>query len=552
MYRSSIRAMSLGAGLLALAALLAPLRAADQSLTDKLLKDVSAGAANDVQKDLAGGADANAKTSFGFPFLSIAASSDKAAAGAIATLLIEHGAVVDAKDNSGWTALTFAASSGHIETARVLLDHKADPNVRNSNGQTPLISAAMDGRTDMARLLIEHGADVNAKDNSGNTAIFNAAYAGHPDVLRLLLEHGADVNAKSNDGLTAWDEANHYNHVGDNPEVIALLGGHGARPGWASNPKDLNDHLTTDVSLGKPDDVKSDIAFGADANARDDSGNPALIIGVMHGYADMAGMLLDHGADVNAKDKDGNTALIMVAMQDRADIIRLLLDHGADVNAKNNDGVSALTMAVSKHQIEVAKLLLDRGADVNAAANDGETALFAVAADPADNAAMAQLLLDHGADASLRDKAGKSALDHADPFSKVANLLTGSSHPQQAVAADASRYFQRLFYTPTNGKAGYHMISKIQAYLDDIPDNCGPFSPTGELSVDGTLPPGIALPQHKTYLEGTPQEPGDWEVTVHFPGVYCTQGGSVSYGDRDIKVHFHIDGDAAKSVDQLQ
>ncbi len=136
-----------------------------------------------------------------------------------------------------------------------------------------------------------------------------------------------------------------------------------------------------------------------------------------------------------------------------------------------------------------------------------------------------------------------------------------SGQPAQPVnngrvaAANPQAHFQRLYYTPTTGKAGYHIVSKVQAALDDMPGGqaCGPFSTSGDVSVDGTLPPGIERPAQKTYFEGTPQEPGDWEVTVHYPGVHCTQGSdTANYGDRDIKVHFHIDGDAAKSVDQLQ
>lgn len=129
-------------------------------------------------------------------------------------------------------------------------------------------------------------------------------------------------------------------------------------------------------------------------------------------------------------------------------------------------------------------------------------------------------------------------------------FLSTQSAIGQALAPDASRWFQHLFYDPVKGKAGYHMVSGIRAYVYDIPGGGGSacqFQPIS-VAVDGTLPPGVEIPPQKVNFEGTPQEPGDWDVTVHLTGLHCI-GGSSNYGDRDVQVHFHIDGDAAKSVD---
>ena len=72
--------------------------------------------------------------------------------------------------------------------------------------------------------------------------------------------------------------------------------------------------------------------------------------------------LIESGADVNAKDNSGETALMWAAWYDRAEIAKILIDNGADVNAKNRWGKTALTGAICWGNTEVAKLLEEAGA----------------------------------------------------------------------------------------------------------------------------------------------------------------------------------------------
>ena len=133
---------------------------------------------------------------------------------------LRAGADVNAKTNTGITALMEAVWMGKANMIRLLLKGGADVNAKADNGTTALMQAAGMGKANKIRLLLKGGADVNARDaNDGTTALMQAVMNRETNVIRLLLKGGADVNAKANTGLTARDYA-----TGENKdEVISLL-----------------------------------------------------------------------------------------------------------------------------------------------------------------------------------------------------------------------------------------------------------------------------------------------------------------------------------------
>ncbi len=139
---------------------------------------------------------------------------------------------------------------------------------------------------------------------------------------------------------------------------------------------DKNEKLLQAVKEGDTDKLKALIGEGADANAKDILGSPALIGAACAGHTEMVEALLSAGADVDAKGAlVDSTALICASSEGHTETVKVLVAAGADVNAKNEYGQSALYLGAQGCHTESVKALLVAGADINAKTINGNTAL---------------------------------------------------------------------------------------------------------------------------------------------------------------------------------
>ena len=78
-----------------------------------------------------------------------------------------NGLNLDLQDDSGWTALHFAAQENSPEIIELLAGSKANLNIQEENGRTPLFIAIFDRNVKSAITLLENGADIKVNNNSG-------------------------------------------------------------------------------------------------------------------------------------------------------------------------------------------------------------------------------------------------------------------------------------------------------------------------------------------------------------------------------------------------
>ena len=123
----------------------------------------------------------------------------------------------DAADAEGRTALMHAAMTNGVAVARVLLDHSAQVEARDKLGDTPLHWAAKTGSVDIIRLLLAAHAATNPADAKGVTPLMLAASNNKPEAVRALLQGHADPHKTDYTGQDALGWANGH------PRVVTVL-----------------------------------------------------------------------------------------------------------------------------------------------------------------------------------------------------------------------------------------------------------------------------------------------------------------------------------------
>ncbi len=109
--------------------------------------------------------------------------------------LLNKGAKVNAPSTNAMrnTALHAAAAGRSPAVAKLLLDAGADVNARQSGGWTPLHSAAQNGDVEFARVLTEAGADVSVRADNQQRPLDLALTKGQQTMVDFLETHGASL-----------------------------------------------------------------------------------------------------------------------------------------------------------------------------------------------------------------------------------------------------------------------------------------------------------------------------------------------------------------------
>ena len=247
----------------------------------------------------------------------------------VCRFLIEQGANLDVKDESGNTPLHLASLHRHDEIVDLLIRAKADLNALNQEAASPLSLAVIYGTPQSVRRLLSQNADRDFKDRDGNTLLHLASYYGYPEKVMELLKYQPDVNAKNNEGSTPLQLCCLWT---DSPETIKKLLRSGADPAAADGNGKNSLHLAFSAFFSSPEKLNA---------------------------------ILDMISEVNVQDRDGNTPLHHTmlrilrtgswpALRNR---IEILLKKSADPDIKNKEGKSVMDLAIESGLGEIVDLM---------------------------------------------------------------------------------------------------------------------------------------------------------------------------------------------------
>lgn len=328
-------------------------------------------------------------------------------------------AILEAKDDDGWTPLMYACAQQRADVVELLLDAGADLATKTSTARTPLHVASEEGVTAIVNLLVSTGADTNATDSDGWSAAFWAAAEGHADTVRLLVDAGANIHGKDKDKSTIL----HYAAFHGFEAIIQLLLRQMIDVNAANSVGATALHIAAEK--GYLSVSKLLLENGAALEAKNEQGCTPLMLAAKNGRTEVVELCLESGADINAVDLSGHTPLIWASYQGHADNVELMLERGANKDVRDIQGRTPLLIASSMAHVEVASLLVGWDVDKEMKNHLGQTPLLSAAYHG--HAAIVGLLLDGGADMETRDADGKTALLLATRWghARVVELLLG-------------------------------------------------------------------------------------------------------------------------------
>ncbi|MCD6580933.1 MAG: ankyrin repeat domain-containing protein [Desulfuromusa sp.] len=94
----------------------------------------------------------------------------------------------------------------HVDIAQLLIERGANIHAKDDTGATPIFNKEIEITT----LLLDAGVDINSRNEKGNTLLIRYTYAGYVEGIKFLVARGADINSCNLDHHNAMDIAEHF------------------------------------------------------------------------------------------------------------------------------------------------------------------------------------------------------------------------------------------------------------------------------------------------------------------------------------------------------
>lgn len=302
----------------------------------------------------------------------------------VSRFLLEKGARSDIKNETGATALEYAASQEKCDLAtfRLVLSRCSDVDALNQCLSNLGKSRPTEDKIVMIRSLISSGADLESKDKNGRTPLLRSVQ--NQSTFEALLHCGALLGAVDAKGRGVLHMAAHLVMVPRLRELVQL----GLNPSSVdSNGSNLLHEIVGDRSL-KEELVKVLLDWGISINSRNLSGQTCLHVyfeqfiqnnpeGDVSDLERILGILQQFGkVDIDAQDHEGLTILHLSALSSELDVLHLL-NLGAHPSHVTVEKRTILHLACRSGMSGMVGFLLDKlgTADVNSRDSFGRTPL---------------------------------------------------------------------------------------------------------------------------------------------------------------------------------
>lgn len=260
--------------------------------------------------------------------------------------LLKAGADVSLYDNDGLSAVHYAAKNDFgniINSVPEFINYGTE-----KEGFSPLMYAIACNKRNCINEIVKTS-DLSYKTEAGCTALHIAANQGTPEIIQILTNAGADYTSKNSDGQTPLDIAVINRNI---KNVTALI--------KCFNHNDR-------YSYGTSTDKSGTVYFKAIGIA--------ILRASVLGYDEILNELLNYAntVEINQKDSDGSTALIYAIEKGNNSTAKILCKYNFLINEEKNDGTTPIMAAIKNNNSEMLDILIEKKADLTKSTNDGKT-----------------------------------------------------------------------------------------------------------------------------------------------------------------------------------